>query len=719
MTVRQQIGRTRSAVLAGVFVTVLCEAPALAGPTVDAWVATATRTESHWRVLHAAGAWTDNNPKEVLELLKDVDPRYVPAALLRAHAHAHLKKPAAAAAALDAARPTPNPCQTRDLLGEAIVRLRADMLVRPDLAASAELELGLPVDPGPLAVLRGQLAKAGHDALARRAGRRLLVERPEHPGARQLATRLGPDGVKAVLGTARHRLLRVRALLKSHENEAAAAEARALGKDLGDKSPHACELRYIEGKALRKLRHYPAAQRALVRARLFCAAAGEVDIALRSALLDAQVRSIRGQAQGTAYLAKWIEKTAPGHAFVDDAWWLHATTLEHQGQVEAARVVFRRLADDYPNTDHAPDAAWRLAFAAIRTGDANAARPYLDQILSRPTRPMAAARARYWRAELARRAKDRSAAHADFEALVLEPSFYGWMALDRLAKVEPKWVEAWKARLLELRNAPDVEILADHLGPARAAVQKAARLIRSDFTYEWARSELDKVACQVKGDAGRRALWAAYSALGFGPDAQMIAQAREPAWREGPVTPARMRDLRLAYSRALRDILRFGFDRVYVEELFLTALVREESAFDPRTVGGAGTIGLTQLMPATAVEAYSDVFHRQLKDIERLNDPSLNLLLGAHVLRQSLGRFQFSEPLALAAYHGGPEQAQRFIPDQPIDFDIWVETLTVEETRRYIKRVTETWGIYRWLYDADAPFVDLPDSVGGPKWQHR
>lgn len=690
---------------------------ASAEPSVARWVATSTQAEGVRGFGNAFGEVRTGDPEAALRVLEGADPRDASVALLRARAHAALGDREAALAALDAARPTPNLCGARDLLAEALVEARAGLLWKTDRAAAAKLELELPPDGVRLGGLHRSMKAAGHDALSLRAARRLLVEVPEHPQAVELAEAFGPKGLAELLGTVELRLARVRALLETHQSEAAVREARALAAELGPKSARACELGYVEGKALRKLRSYRPAQAALSRARKLCKAAGEIDFALRAALLETRVRNIRGQVKGTLRLAQWIEEAAPEHSYVDDAWWMHAATLERRGKDAEAKAVLQKIAER-SDADHAPEAAWRLAFAAIRAGDGEGARPYLDAILDNPGRPMARARALYWRAELARRAGDREAARKDFEALVLEPSFYGWMALDRLAAHEPKWVKAWKTRLLELRSAPDVEISASALGPAKAAVRDATRLIRVDHE-DWAWSEIDKVACQVKTDAGRRALSAAYLALGFAAEAQRIARARQPKWRGGPVTAETVRDWRIAYSRAFEPAVRYAAEAERVEPLLLTALSREESTFDPEIVSWAGAVGLTQLMPATAIGAYADVYRRRLKRLERLTDPGLNLRLGAHVLGQNLRGFRRAEPLALAAYNGGPGLARRFVPDAATPFDEWVETLTVKETRRYIKRVTETWGIYRWLYDPDAPFVDLPDAVGGPEWKRR
>ena len=40
--------------------------------------------------------------------------------------------------------------------------------------------------------------------------------------------------------------------------------------------------------------------------------------------------------------------------------------------------------------------------------------------------------------------------------------------------------------------------------------------------------------------------------------------------------------------------------------------------------------------------------------------------------------------------------------------------MTAGKAAGYVKRVLESWGIYRYLYDHERPFIELPDRVGGP-----
>ncbi len=86
----------------------------------------------------------------------------------------------------------------------------------------------------------------------------------------------------------------------------------------------------------------------------------------------------------------------------------------------------------------------------------------------------------------------------------------------------------------------------------------------------------------------------------------------------------------------------------------LAALVRTESAFDPRAVSHAGAQGLGQLMPETAAGlSVRDPF-----------DPAQNLDGAARYLAHQLSSFQ-NVRLALAAYHAGPERAGRGLASVP------------------------------------------------------
>ncbi len=100
----------------------------------------------------------------------------------------------------------------------------------------------------------------------------------------------------------------------------------------------------------------------------------------------------------------------------------------------------------------------------------------------------------------------------------------------------------------------------------------------------------------------------------------------------------------------------------------VAAMVRAESAFDPRAVSHKGAVGLLQLMPATARRF-------GLTSAERYR-PERNLEAGTRYLRWLLDRYEGELPLALAGYNAGETNVARYGGVPPF-----------RETREYIRRI--------------------------------
>jgi hypothetical protein len=82
-------------------------------------------------------------------------------------------------------------------------------------------------------------------------------------------------------------------------------------------------------------------------------------------------------------------------------------------------------------------------------------------------------------------------------------------------------------------------------------------------------------------------------------------------------------------------------------------LVRVESQFNPRAVSKVGAVGLTQLMPSTAMLLQKGVSRDQLFDRDT------NLKLGFHFLKGLLDRYDGNLHLALLAYNRGEDAVTR------------------------------------------------------------
>lgn len=105
----------------------------------------------------------------------------------------------------------------------------------------------------------------------------------------------------------------------------------------------------------------------------------------------------------------------------------------------------------------------------------------------------------------------------------------------------------------------------------------------------------------------------------------------------------------------------------------LKAVIRAESAFNPKAVSKKGALGLMQIMPANlkSFRVY-DAF-----------DPWQNIMGGTRYLKSLLQRFDGAVPLALAAYNAGPRAVDTYQGIPPY-----------RETKEYVRKVMRFLKLY-------------------------
>jgi len=163
------------------------------------------------------------------------------------------------------------------------------------------------------------------------------------------------------------------------------------------------------------------------------------------------------------------------------------------------------------------------------------------------------------------------------------------------------------------------------------------------------------------------------------------------------------KDLELLYPRPFASIIDTASEQYGMAPELLYGLIRTESAFIPDVVSSAGAIGLTQLMPKTAQDVLARMERAELptKDSDgswNLRDPQTNVTLGAWYLRYLIHRTG-SPLLALASYNGGVSRVRQWRQGQnQIPEDLFLETITIQETREYGRKVLAAAAVYGYLY---------------------
>ena len=74
----------------------------------------------------------------------------------------------------------------------------------------------------------------------------------------------------------------------------------------------------------------------------------------------------------------------------------------------------------------------------------------------------------------------------------------------------------------------------------------------------------------------------------------------------------------------------------------------------------------------------------------------------------------------MAAYNAGPAAVERWQKALPqADVDEWVEHITFEETRDYVKKVLGSYNAYKLLYTTQSPLLQITPRAPakGPTWR--
>jgi soluble lytic murein transglycosylase-like protein/thioredoxin-like negative regulator of GroEL len=158
--------------------------------------------------------------------------------------------------------------------------------------------------------------------------------------------------------------------------------------------------------------------------------------------------------------------------------------------------------------------------------------------------------------------------------------------------------------------------------------------------------------------------------------------------------------LRAYYPLEFADTIKTAAVANGLSPALVAGIIRQESAFDPRATSPVGARGLMQLMPATAREMTSRLGLRA--PAAGLYDPNFSIALGAGYFRQLLSGFGGNMELALAGYNGGPNRIRRLWEEAgpKAELDSFVETLNLDESRDYVKRILVLADSYRQLYPA-------------------
>jgi len=215
---------------------------------------------------------------------------------------------------------------------------------------------------------------------------------------------------------------------------------------------------------------------------------------------------------------------------------------------------------------------------------------------------------------------------------------------------------------------------------------------------EYAFEHITRMEQELSADELRAASFALGQAGMYAQSVQLVSRYIN---REGHTL--NRQDLELLFPRPYCDLVEKYAAQTGVAPQMLFALIRTESAFQSDIVSHAGAVGLTQLMPDTALEMAGRIRRAGGPDYAAsengldMKNPEQNIHIGAYYLSYLTGRFE-NELLSLLAYNGGMNRVRRWRAASLLPVDLFLETVSIYETRDYGRKVIAAASVYKELY---------------------
>lgn len=504
--------------------------------------------------------------------------------------------------------------------------------------------------------------------------------------------------------------IRGEALIRSH----AYAEARdlfeQLAKDLKGDRVMRCKAELQQGRALIKKRDRKEGAALLAQLVERC---DDKD-------LKAWAHYYAGQAElrlnhPSEALAHYdaLAANMPDHRLADDGLFRGAIAAADADDREGMERRLRKLVEEHPDGDMHREALFTLAWDARKRGAHEDALLFFDLLAQRSDRGQPEGmhgRAAYWRARTLEDLQQKDEAIDGYEAVVraYPLSYHAQQALAQLHRLSPERCKTLQAFLKPEDEQPLLfaytEIMHD------PAFDSAVSLLQVGNVPQ-AAQVLDHLGLLKRG-ASADDLWlvaALYDAAGALPEASAIARGRLGDFLTAPPKGVDLRKWRIAYPKAFAPLVEQAAKEASVPAAYVRAVAREESAFDPEAVSSAHAYGLIQLMRPTARQ-----YAQQLKlpsTPAALMQPETNLRIGSHFIRFLWKRYADNPAVVPSAYnagHGSVDRWLRAAPNKPLD--AWIESIPFGETRRYTRRVLQSYGTYHFLDTGTFPPLspDLP-----------
>lgn len=406
--------------------------------------------------------------------------------------------------------------------------------------------------------------------------------------------------------------------------------------------------------------------------------------------------------------AEWYDKHIrlyPDNAKSHDILWYRAWQKEDAGKLVDARRFYRSLFEKHPNRSKADDACFRYALSFYKEEQYDAALSAFSSFVRKyPDSPLAVG-ARYWKAKclFAKKEVDQAREICAGIPESFPTEFYGYRSRELLSLMGDTTVTlrvdttrtlsgaaAWLDSVAAESGRPPFttrDSIDFRLGVSLAVIGMLDHAEMLLETFETSRVTDLLLQFQL-----------AHLYRMCGDPTRTFRVAKRLSWRipssARPYMPVQVYSL--LYPKSYMTYIAPSAKANSIDPELVSAIIRQESVFDPVIVSPAGAVGLMQIMPATGRDIADQLGENF--SLDTLCHAETNIRYGAYYIGSLLRQFKGNMALAAAAYNGGPHNAKKWLVQNIDDgFDMFIEDIGFSETRDYTKRVLANYWTYRQL----------------------
>jgi len=407
----------------------------------------------------------------------------------------------------------------------------------------------------------------------------------------------------------------------------------------------------------------------------------------RGAANEAKILAFVQAAQTRAPSSEWTERVL---FLAGNYYWVNL-------QRDQASTYYAQLAKQFPSSQYADAALWRVAWTSTIERHPDATQQLEAHLLRFPNSEYTPDTL-YWLGRLAEESGERARARGFYAKLQdrFAQTYFAMLASKRLRVIgrAPREKDDLLAAIppiphaMSMEDPPSAE--ADARRERAAALESIAFDSSAMLELRAGYAETHQPALLL--EAAKEAVAAKHCGVAIVLTRELYPQLESRSFADVP------RSIWLAaYALPYQESIRRWAARKRLDPMLVAGLIHQESAFNPQAISNANAIGLMQLEPYTARILAREQRVRYSQD--ELTKPDYNVRLGTAYLAKLKKLFDGNVEEILAAYNAGENRVTQWTTGQnyrePAEF---VDSIPFSQTRDYVEIVSRNAAIYRHLY---------------------